>query len=133
MDLETVRQCFEKYVEYLENVECIECVEDKQSIHSMSINEIDNVIQNSFMSYVIRCHDKINQFGVPCTLYKHVNSLVRQYNQDESNKTTNQLKDIIYQFQEDMKHRKDSRTSENYENASNAHSSPQRPRGWFFG
>ncbi len=132
MELETVRQCFEKYVTYLKNVEGIECVDDT-SIQSMSIGDMDNIIQNSFMEYVIKCRDKINQFGVPCTLYKHINSLVRQYNQDESNKTTNQLKDIIFQFQEDMRQRKESKMAENYDVPSNGYTPHQKQKGWFFG
>lgn len=85
MDLDTVRQCFKKFITYLETHEKI-----KIPVYSndLSITEIDKITQIVFMDYVLNCNsnNKISQTEIPCVLYKHVNSLIRQYIQEDQNK-----------------------------------------------
>src|SRR5689334_14334328 len=100
MELKTVKTCFEKYVGYLENFEKIKSPEDFE-MDKISIQDIDRLTQITFMNYVIKCDSKINQLSVPCILYKHVNSLIRQFIQDESNKTIDLLKDHIFKLEDD--------------------------------
>jgi hypothetical protein len=105
MDLKTVKSCFEKYIRYLETSEKINASE-KFDIENISIEDMDRLTQIIFMNYVISCDSKINQFSIPCVLYKHVNSLIRQYIQDESHKnskTTELLKDHIFKVNEEKK------------------------------
>ena len=82
MDLETVRTCFRKYVSYLETNEKIS-LPNGTNIDSMSINEMDRLAQTCFMDYVVKNSEKISPTAIPCVLYKHVNSLIRQYIAEE--------------------------------------------------
>ena len=48
---------------------------------------MDKIVQIAFMDYVSKSsYQKINQTDIPCVLYKHVNSLIRQYIQEEQSK-----------------------------------------------
>ena len=81
MDLETVRICFKKYTGYLEEKEKINLpIETNTDV--LSIEDMDKLTQTLFMDYVMKNSDKINQTAVPCVLYKHVNTLIRQYIQE---------------------------------------------------
>ena len=91
MDLLTVKLCFEKYARYLETNEKVKLPNDFNPT-LMTIQEIDSMTQQLFMDYVLKCDDKINQFSVPCTLYKHVNSLIRQYISEGSIKPEEPIK-----------------------------------------
>ena len=91
MDLQTVKQCFEKYARYLESNEKVKLPEDFNPT-LMTVQEIDSMTQQLFMDYVLKCDDKVNQFSVPCTLYKHINSLIRQYIQEGSIKPEEPVK-----------------------------------------
>lgn len=91
MDLQTVKLCFEKYARYLETNEKVKLPKDFNP-SLMTIQEIDSMSQQLFMDYVLKCDDKVNQFSVPCTLYKHVNSLIRQYIQEGSIKPEGPIK-----------------------------------------
>jgi hypothetical protein len=123
MELETVKSCFEKYVNFLQSHEQIRI--EQFDLDSMTISDMDRIAQIVFMDYVIKCKDRINQASVPCALYKHVNTLIRQYIQDESNKTIAQLNDHIFKLEEDNTKLKKEMLSEP-ENQSHA-----KP-GWFF-
>jgi len=105
MELETVKLCFKKYINYLEkNGNCHnynEFSELSSDVETLTIQDIDRITQTTFMDYVINQNDKINQLSIPCTLYKHTNSLIRQYMQDESNKTISKLNDIIFKLNDD--------------------------------
>jgi len=102
MDFQTVKTCFEKYTSYLQNHEGINLPEGV-FIESMTIHEIDVHAQILFMDYVLKCEDKVNQFSVSCTLYKHVNSLIRQYMQDQNQKQTDNLKEQLYKLEDENK------------------------------
>src|SRR5437660_1777033 len=105
MDVKTVKACFEKYIMYLKTYEKIKSPEDFD-IENISIQDIDRLTQITFMNYVVSCDGKISQFSIPCVLYKHVNSLIRQYMQDEchnKNKTTELLRDHIFKLDDDKK------------------------------
>lgn len=93
MDLLTVKLCFEKYIMYLKNQESI--IIDDYDINTISIQEIDKLTQITFTDYTISCKDKVNHQSVPCTLYKHVNSLIRQYIQDNTSNVIEQLNNHI--------------------------------------
>jgi hypothetical protein len=123
MELETVKSCFEKYVNFLRTHEQIRI--EQFDLDSMTISDMDRIAQIVFMDYVIKCKDRINQASVPCALYKHVHALIRQYIQDESNKTIAQLNDHIFKLEEDNTKLKKEITSEP-ENPS------QTKPGWFF-
>ncbi|QKF94736.1 hypothetical protein QKU48_gp1278 [Fadolivirus algeromassiliense] len=126
MDLATVKTCFEKYVTYVEINEKVNCPE-KFDINTISIQEMDKITQLMFMDYAIKCGDKINQFSITCTLYKHVNSLIRQYMQDESNKVNAQLQDMIHKLQDNKE------TQEKvHEPIQLTPISQPKSRGWFF-
>lgn len=82
MDLETVRLCFKKYISYLENNEKINLPEIT-NVDQLTIGEMDKLAQTMFMDYVVKSSEKINPTAVPCVLYKHVNTLIRQYIAEE--------------------------------------------------
>jgi len=84
---------------YFEDTEKIMFIEH-YDLENITIQEIDRITQIMFMDYVLKCNDKINQVGIPCTLYKHLNSLIRQYTQDDSDKVKSQLKDYIFKLEE---------------------------------
>ncbi len=123
MDLLTVKTCFEKYVTYVEQHEKIHSPE-QINIDTMTIQDIDRLTQLIFMDYAIKCNEKISQFSVPCTLYKHVDSLIRRYIQDESNKTNGQLQEHIIKLQEESKTKPQSIPL--------VPITPQKSKGWFF-
>src|SRR5439155_9490751 len=100
MDLKTVKSCFEKYIRYLETMEKLYSCENFD-IDNISIQDIDRMTQILFMNYIIKCDSKIHPTNIPCILYKHVNSLICQYIQDESNKTIPLLKDHVFQLEDD--------------------------------
>jgi len=95
MDLETVRLCFKKYSTYLENNEKI-MLPENTNFDEISITEIDRLTQTMFMNYVMNNSQKVSpselkeqvirQTAVPCVLYKHMNSLIRQYIQEDHSK-----------------------------------------------
>ena len=85
MDLETVRDCFQKYISYFETNEKVK-VPSNLSIKEMTITEIDKVTQTMFMNYVMNSSQKISPVAIPCVLYKHMNSLIRQYVAEENSK-----------------------------------------------
>ena len=126
MDLTTVKTCFQKYVNYAERNEKVVSPE-KFDINTMTIQDIDRITQLIFMDYAVKCGDKINQFSITCTLYKHVNSLIRQYIQDESNKVNGQLQEYVIKLQEDLK-----RDIKFPERIALTSVSQQKSRGWFF-
>ena len=80
MDLETVNVCFKKYVSYLEKNENVTLPENLND--QLSIQEMDRLTQTLFMDYVMKNSEKINQAAIPCVLFKHVNTLIRQYIQE---------------------------------------------------
>lgn len=126
MELQTVKSCFEKYMSYLEKSEGIGSTEPV-NIESMTVQDIDRLTQIFFMDYALKCNDKINQFSVPCTLYKHVNSLIRQYIQDETNKTISQLNDHIFKLEDD-----NTKLKKELINKSSPNQQNQQPaKGWF--
>lgn len=135
MELETVKLCFEKYMRFLEKSERINYFE-KYNLDTMTIQDIDRLTQISFMDYTIKCDDKINQFSVPCTLYKHVTSLIRQYIQDEANKTISQLGDHIFKLEdENGKLKKECLVKSALTTQSTnqlTQNQQQQARGWFF-
>jgi len=126
MELQTVKSCFEKYKSYLEKSEGIGS--EPVNIESMTVQDIDRLTQIFFMDYALKCNDKINQFSVPCTLYKHVNSLIRQYIQDETNKTISQLNDHIFKLEDDNTKLKKELTTKSIQNQVNQQ---QPAKGWF--
>lgn len=128
MELATVKICFKKYISFLEKSERISSPE-KLDFETITIQDIDRLTQSTFMDYVIKCDDKINQFSVVCTLYKHVHSLIRQYMQDESTKTISQLNDIIFKLEDDNnKFKKEITQKPILTIAQNQ----QQAKGWFF-
>ena len=126
MELQTVKSCFEKYKSYLEKSEGIGS--EPVNIESMTVQDIDRLTQIFFMDYALKCNDKINQFSVPCTLYKHVNSLIRQYIQDETNKTISLLNDHIFKLEDDNTKLKKELTTKSIQNQVNQQ---QPAKGWF--
>src|SRR5208282_1282225 len=100
MDLQTVKLCFEKYTKYLFEIEKIQLPENL-NIDMLSIQEIDKLTQILFMNYVIKCDAKVNQTSVSCILYKHVNSLIRQYIQDDFNRTNKDMKELCLKLTDD--------------------------------
>lgn len=78
MDLDTVRLCFKKFITYLETNEKI-TVQQHTNFQEIEIYEIDKVTQTTFMDYVTQNSQKISPTAIPCVLYKHMNSLIRQY------------------------------------------------------
>jgi len=130
MELETVKLCFEKYIDFLEKSEHI-CLEKQYDRETMTIQDMDRLVQITFMNYAVKCNDKINQFSVPCTLYRHIHSLIRQYVQDESNKTISQLNDHIFRLEdENCKLKKDS--SNKLVSTLSTTQIQQPIKGWFF-
>jgi hypothetical protein len=81
--LETVRLCFKKYISYLETTEKINIPPNQTNSTELSIEEMDKLAQTLFMDYVVKSSEKINPTAVPCVLYKHVNTLIRQYIAEE--------------------------------------------------
>lgn len=102
MDFHTVKTCFEKYTSYLKEHEGINLPESF-NIESMTIHEMDTYAQVLFMDYVLKCEDKVNQFSISCTLYKHVNSLIRQYIQDLNQTRTDTMKSQIIKLEDENK------------------------------
>ena len=126
MEFETVKVCFKKYITHMETVEKILSPE-KYSVETMSVQDIDRITQIVFMEYIIKCgDDKINQLNRTCTLYKHLNTLIRQYIQDDTNKTSTQLRNDISKLQEEnIKFKKDLSIPIIKQATPNA-------KGWFF-
>lgn len=85
MEFETIKLCFEKYINYMISIKKEINIEE-HNLNTIKIEDIDRIIQISFMDYVISCGEKINQFSIPSTLYRHLNTLIRQYQQDMSTK-----------------------------------------------
>lgn len=112
MDLETVRICFKKYTGYLDEKEKIN-LPTETNIDKLSIEEMDRLTQTLFMDYVMKNGDKINQTAVPCVLYKHVNTLIRQY------------------IQEGVKP-EESNVDENKENVEEKKEVSKKKKGWFW-
>lgn len=125
MDLKTVKSCFEKFVNYMERKEKISSTEEFD-IENISIQDIDKLTQILFMNYIIKNDSKINQNNSTCILYKHVNSLIRRYFQDETNKTTDLFQNYLFRFDDNLK--SNNINSKIEENISHANTS----KGWFF-
>ncbi|ARF09916.1 hypothetical protein Indivirus_5_39 [Indivirus ILV1] len=85
MDLETVRLCFKKFITYLETNEKIS-ISETVDFESISIIEMDRLTQTIFMDYVMNNAQKISPTAIPCVLYKHVNSLIRKYIEEDHSK-----------------------------------------------
>ena len=131
MELETVRLCFEKYMNFLKSADCMTEKMD-YNLAAMTIQDMDRLTQITFMNYVIKCNDKINQFSIPFTLYKHVNSLIRQYIQDESNKTISQLNDHIFKLEDDNSKLKKEFINKSTPIQNQQTQNQQQAKGWFF-
>lgn len=130
MELTTVKSCFEKYVTFLKSHEEV-CVMEKYDLDSMTVNDIDKLTQILFMDYVIKCENKVNHCSVPCTLYKHVHNLIRQYIQDDSSKTISHLNDHIFRLEDDnTKLRKEIISKPDI--LSPNYSVQTKSNGWFF-
>jgi fatty acid-binding protein DegV len=86
MDLETVRECFKKYTSYLEASEKVMMVPGKINIDELSIVEMDRITQTMFMNYVMNNSQKISPTSIACVLYKHMNSLIRNYIEEDQKK-----------------------------------------------
>ena len=128
MDLETVKACFEKYVSYLKSSEKV-TVSENYDINSITIQQIDKITQLLFMDYVVKCDSKINQFSIPCVLYKHVNSLVRNYIQENPSKTNSILKESLFDSIETPKPKIEiNDKSEKIE----VTTKPAKRKGWFY-
>jgi hypothetical protein len=127
MELTTVKVCFKKYMSFLEKSERIRSPE-QYDLDTMTIQDIDKLTQITFMDYVSKCDDKVNQFSVACTLYRHVNSLIRQYIQDEANKTIEKLNDIIFKLEDENGKLK----KEIMQKSAQTNMSAQPVKGWFF-
>jgi hypothetical protein len=100
-------------------------------ISDLSIQDMDKMVQTTFMDYVIKCDSKVNQFSVPCTMYKHVNTLIRQYIQDESQTNSSKMKDHIFMLENENKKLKTeifTKKNEIIETEKNI----KQPKGWFF-
>ena len=127
MELATVKLCFEKYMrvlgKYINSIE-------PYNLETMTIQDIDRLTQITFMDYTIKCDEKINQFSVPCTLYKHINTLIRQYIQDEANKTISQLGDHIFKLEDENGKLKKEFLLKQV--ATNTNTNSTQTRGWFF-
>jgi len=130
MDLQTVKLCFEKYIGHLEENENI-----KPQIHydisDLSIQDMDKMVQTTFMDYVIKCDSKVNQFSIPCTMYKHVNTLIRQYIQDESQTNSSKMKDHIFMLENENKKLKTEIITKKNE-VIETEKNDKKPKGWFF-
>ncbi len=85
MDLETVRLCFKKFITYLETNEKI-TMPEKINFDEITITEMDRLTQTVFMDYVMNNAQKISPTAIPCVLYKHVNSLIRKYIEEDHSK-----------------------------------------------
>lgn len=120
MDLGTVKICFQKYMSYLEKYEKI-TYQEPYDLENITIQEMDKIVQITFMDYTIKCDDKVNQFSVPCTLYKHINTIIRQYIQDNSDKVKTQLKEYIFKLED-----------ENNKLKSHTEKTSVTQKGWFY-
>lgn len=109
MDIDTVRQCFKKFMSYLEVQEKIKI---QPFSNEISILEMDKLTQIAFMDYVLGCQ-KVNQLDRPCVLYKHVNSLIRQYIQEDHSKPIVKVINVGNEFKSNDK--KESKSNEIYE------------------
>ena len=105
MDLETVRICFKKYANYLQTNEKINLPTDTtmDSVNGFSVREMDSLTQTLFMDYVMKHDDKINQTAIPCVLYKHVNTIIRQYIQENQLQTETDAKQTLEKEKEKPK------------------------------
>ena len=131
MELQTVKLCFEKYINYLSEFEKIHTPENL-NINDLSIIDMDKLTQILFMDYVIKCDTKVNLTSISCILYKHINSLIRQYIQDEVNKTiiiNNDIKDHILKLTDDnIKLKNELNTKHDIIKTNNNATS----KGWFY-
>jgi len=122
MELTTVKSCFEKYVSFMKTHEGVSV--DQYDLDSMTIFDIDKLTQTIFADYVIKCETKVNHMSVPCTLYKHLHTLIRQHIDDEEKKTIATLNDHIFKLDDDIKLRKEIKT--------NVSVNSSQKTGWFF-
>lgn len=123
MELTTVKSCFEKYASFLKSHENITV--EAYDLNSMTIYDVDKMTQTLFTDYVINCESKVNHMSVPCTLYKHMHTLIRQHIQDEEKKTVSHLNDHIFQLE-------DTNTRLKKEIKVDTTISPTSKAGWFF-
>lgn len=100
MEFGTIVLCFEKYINHMKSIKSGVTIEDFD-LATIKIGDIDRIVQTSFMDYAISCGDKINQFSIPSTLYRHLNTLIRQYQQDTSNQTINKLTQHIFTLEKE--------------------------------
>jgi hypothetical protein len=76
MDLSTVQDCFKIFKGEMLNKFNIKLDE---TIDEDSIDRINHSTQILFMKYIISSGGNIKQNSVPCIIYKHLNSLIKQY------------------------------------------------------
>ncbi len=95
MNIVTLKKCFEEYVshyeKYIGNAHDI----TSETIDNMSIHDIDSIVQLSFICYVTKCRERVDQYSIHFTLYKHINTLIRQYIQDHSPRAADELREIL--------------------------------------
>jgi hypothetical protein len=115
MDFETVKVCFEKYINFMKESTNIK-ISEPYDLDSITIQKIDKITQIVFMDYVLESKSPISQNSISCVIYKHLDSLIRKYMRDDLEKTNKLLKEHIMELEAKL----------------NGDNPTEPQKGWFF-
>ena len=81
MDFKTIKKCFQLFKKYMMqlNNDVYDDNIPNRDIRDISIEEINHLTQTLFMKHIINCKDNIRLNSVPVILYRHMNTIIKQY------------------------------------------------------